>query len=397
MSDASSQQRTPLFNGEPFERIVAILISLVVIQAAVVGYLESQASIRADEAKRAASHFAIQAMGARARGEIDYGYAFGDAYRRFDAYDTREIIAFDRDNAAAANRFRELRNTVVGLTPLLDDPYLDAETFELDAAQYEVDTYFEEVTLLKEQFLNTAEVDDAWGAKAQTYVAQLTVLAVSLFLFGISTTSGRRTRWLFVSVSSVLSLTMLGWTLLVATTPVQGLSQAAMEAYARAQSLDYVDDVEGAVAFYDVAIAESPAYARAYVGRASNFFVLDELDASIADYETALALGATDSAVMTDLTFAYYLVGELDRAAELSLQRAAMPNADTLDFFDLGLMYFANGEIDNAQQAYTSGLEVAANRVAETRAAGEEVSSTLWFFFDLASSDLEQLVLCMNT
>ncbi|MEM6282940.1 MAG: hypothetical protein AAF787_12150, partial [Chloroflexota bacterium] len=372
MSGASP---TSLFNGEPFERIVAILISLVVIQAAVVGYLESFASIRADEAEREASHFAIQAMGARARGEIDYGFAYGDAYRRYVAYDSREFVALERGNDVAADRFRELRSAVTNLSPLLNDPYLDANTLQLDAAQYEVDTYFENVTLLSEQFLNAAAIDDSWESKAQTYVAQLTVLAVSLFLFGISTTSGRRTRWLFVIVSSVLSLAVLGWMMLVTLTPVQSLSVGAMEAYARAQSLDYVRDEEAALEFYNIAIAEAPQYGRAYAGRAADYFVLDDLDAAIADFETAITLGENTGSLLTDLGFTYYLAGELDRAIDLGLQRTASQSADTLDYFDMGLMYFAGGEPERAQQAYASGLELAAGRVAQTRAAGNEVSS----------------------
>lgn len=393
---AISDGQKPLFSGQPFERMVALLISLVVVQAAVVGYLESLATIEADKAERAAGQYAIQAMGLRARGEIDYSYAYGDALRRWYAYDLRGFNAEERGDFDAAERFYELRDVVGDLSPLLGDTYFGAnQDFPNDAA-YEVDRYLVESTLLTEQFLNGARLDDAWAAKAQTYVAQLTILAVSLFLFGISTTIGKRTRWLFVTVSSALSVFILGWMIGVTTAPVYALPDEAMIAYAEGEGYVHQDMPDEALEAYNRAIELAPTYAEAYFGRGSVHFFNGELDRAIADFEQSVALGGRTPSILSELGFAHYLNGDLETAIQLALERTGLESRDLLDYFDLGLAYLASGEVTAAQAAYQRGLDGVEQRVAEAEAVGEIVSSDTWFYFDLGAGDIEGLLICIQ-
>ena len=176
--------RTPIFSGEPFERVVAVLIALVTIIAAVVGYLQGQASIRSDRALREAQTFAIEALSQKAAGEIEIGYAWTDLWRSWSELDSQAVIAADFDDAAAAERYDTVRDRLIGLSPLLAPPYFDPDQDdEPDVAAYEADLYVVNSTYLTERFLATFEMSEAWGDKADTYVAHLTILAVTLLIY----------------------------------------------------------------------------------------------------------------------------------------------------------------------------------------------------------------------
>lgn len=100
---------------------------------------------------------------------------------------------------------------MVSLSPLLASPYFDPSTKELDIARYEADTYLVEITELQEMFTSSANVKEAWDYKASTYIMHLTLLAVSIFLLGMSATIAKpSTRWIFLGAGLAIAfLTVL--------------------------------------------------------------------------------------------------------------------------------------------------------------------------------------------
>lgn len=378
----------PLFDGEPFERVMAILIAMVIIATAGVAYLESLASDRADIAERTAQQFVIENMGIRARSEIEMSYAFDDALRLWYSLDTLGFVAEDRGEETLAGAYYAARDRVETLTPLLQEPYFDLETTDVNGDLFESDRYLVDLTFRTEKFKNFSNLEDQWEQKAQRYIAQLTILAVSLFLFGLSNTIMSRVRWLFVVMGGLLTTSTLIWTFLVSQSPIVMLPDSAMFAYAEGDALLMQGRDDEALEKFALAIDMVPTYALAYEGRAAAYGELDQLENQIADYEQAVALGLDDNDVLTELGFAHYLAGNFETARDYAQQRIDRGTGIALDYFDLGLFHLVDGNIDMAVNAYQEGVAVANMQVARRRVNNEGIPSDLFFNLDIATFDL---------
>ena len=96
--------KVPFFMGEPFERMVGIVIAVVTLLAAVVALLEADAAAETARATRQAQQYAIQAIGVKAAGELETGYAWTDAYQQYLAWDTAVGVAEAQEDLAAIDR-----------------------------------------------------------------------------------------------------------------------------------------------------------------------------------------------------------------------------------------------------------------------------------------------------
>lgn len=196
------------FSPEKFNRTIAVLIAVVTLITAIIAYLQSDAAARDDRANRDTKRYSIEAFGRKVSGDARVNYDYNTAYQNWYELDLLADSARNRGDDEAAARYEALRDNTVQLSPLLHPPYFDAAAGgEPDIARYEADTYIVEITELRENFTAASAVKDAWDNKANTYIVHITLLAVCLFLFGLSTTiSGQQTRWIFAGVGSVIAV-----------------------------------------------------------------------------------------------------------------------------------------------------------------------------------------------
>lgn len=387
--------KKPFFSGEPFERLVGLLIGLVTIIAALAAFLEADAGSRSDIALRNAQQFALQAVGVRSRGEVQTGYAWTDAYRLWLELDALVILAAEADDAPLSQQYRNIRDDLSNLTPLLQPPYFDPASDDFpNVNAFEADTYLVEATALTERFAYQTAVSEAWGNKADTYVAHLTLLTVALFLYGLSTTIVGRMSLLFVGMGSLMALVTVVWLVFVVLTPIPFLPETAIIAFADGTGLAFEDDHAAAETAFATALAAAPDYANAYYERAKVHFAQGDLAAAAADYEAALENGREDINVSWNLGWTYYLLGDYPAAKAMTETALALQPEQVALHFNLGLIHLASGTVEQGEEVYARGMETAVSQVNIARAANAEPPATLWWYLDTAVYDLVNLQSC---
>jgi tetratricopeptide (TPR) repeat protein len=393
------QQKPPLFRGDQVDRIIAIMIALVTILASVAAFLEIDARSAAEEAKRDAQQNAIRAMGLKAEGQIRSGFAWTDAFRLWAELDTLALEECDRGNDAAAIRYEEARDRLTELIPELSDRYFDPTfVYALDRWELEADLYVRDATTYSEQFKKSADLEDAWEQKANSYVTHLTLLAVVLFLFGISTTIAARTRWLLVGMGVLLVGIVLLWMTVVTVRPVPRLSDDAINSYADGYALAYEGGYEAAIDSLSQALDEAPRYASALYERGNAYYQLERLDEAAADYEAALRAAGSEGDVSSawNLGWTYYRLGEMEDAIRVTQRGLDIDDSQVGLNFNLGLMQLTNGDIDTAWETYSDSMLLAIDQTYNAWEAGKEPPWSLWLYMDLAADDLDDVLDCLN-
>ena len=386
-------------DSDNFKHLIAVLIAIVTVIAAVVAYLQSDASSLDERANRDSKRYALEALGRKVGGDARVNYDYNTAYVNWLEINVLRDSAQSQDDLKAAARYQKLANHIASVSPLLSPPYFDPANEQVDISLYESDTYLIEVTRLMEQFDAASAVKDAWDYKANTYIVHLTLLAVSLFLFGLSTTiSAGKSRWIFVGLGGVLTCITVGWMVWLYSMPVFDLRAVpgAIDAYARGVGLMNQERWTEAISSLDEAIKASPEYTNAYAQRADAYATEKNHEAAAADYETALAFGSNAISVVKGLGWQYYLLGKFDRA--IAMRRAALERwpDDTELHFDLGLMWLASGDPDAAQAEYRHGMDVATREVAVARSSGSEPPYQLWWSLDDAALQLDNLLFVLD-
>ncbi len=394
--DSAMKARLPLFADEPFEQGVAILMALVAVLAGVIALMESNVSAQADGAYRQAQQLAIQTVSVQARGEIEVGYAWFDVYQHWLEWDTLARAAKDDGELMAVSRYQAVRDRARLFSPLLDAPYFDPVNDDNpDIRAFEAETYLVETTILTERFAAAIANADSLKRKQNAHFTQLLFLAITLFLFGLSTTIAGRLRWLFVGIGSVIAIWAVVWMVVVYTAPVDGLPDDAIVSYAEGVGLAHQQAQSAAVDAFDRSLAIAPTYANAYTARGTAHVQQGNFDHAIADYLAARALGRTDMAVLWNLGWTYYVAGEFAHAIETTKSALAGDETQVGLQFNLGLMQLAQGDLDRAQESYMAGLAQAAQQVADARALGTQPPSSLWWYLNTAALDLDHFRRCL--
>ncbi len=390
--------RRPWFDGDAFEQIVVLIMTLVVIQTAVVTYWFSLADDSQGDAGRDAQLFAIQGLSSRTVGSIRTGYDAGGAYQRWLELNTQAVLAEQNGDTVAAERYYQARDQVASLSPMLQEPYFNPEedTYP-DISGYEADTYVRDSVVLSEQFTNQYQLKTAWFSKSNTYLVHITILAVALFLFGMSTTAkGKTSRLVFAGMGVVLALVVLVWMLVTYTQPVSGMKDEAIQAYARGVGLAYRGENEQAVQAFDEALAIQPGYINAVKERALAKFSLGDVPAAAAGFEQAISLGDASADTYANLGWADYLMGRFDPAIEASRKSLAVTPDETWVRATVALSMLVSGRVDEASQEYDAIIRQAADLVAQARAAGKQPPATLWWALDSSVADLDDLLTCLD-
>lgn len=385
-----------LFHGDPFERFVVAIITSVAVLAAIVTLLQTNTSARSSQAGRDAQRYAIQAMGRRVTGYVTVDYAW-HAYQVYEELDTQALMAERAADDAAAARYWALRSRLAELSPFLALPYYDPDAVTSpNLAHYEADTYLVAATGLAERYAAAAALNNAWTAKSNAYVTHLTLLAVSLFLFGLATTVPGWIRWLFVTVGLFITVMVVLWIGWVTVRPLPTLTERAIDAYAEGVGLAHRRDLEAAIGAYDQALAASPGYANAYYERANTRYDLADYEGAIADYRAAQTVGRDDVNVAWNLGWTYYLLGRFDESIAASTHAVELGPDQVGARFNVALAYLAAGQIERARIEYTDAMDVATRQVARVAEGGDKPPSSLWTYMDAAVRDLEGLIDQLN-
>ena len=370
-----------------FEKLITFLIASVAILASITVFLQNYASGKSAEAIRAAQELAIRSTTTELQGAIEFSYHWQGAFQTWKEIDLQRLEAELTDDTTAANRYSQLRDRIVPLTPLLSEEFFDKNSSWPHLAKYEAYLYVVKATRFEQLYQATADLGRAWSNIADVFVIQLTLLTVALSLYGLSITMRGFIRWMFVFVGSGLVLfcvVWMGWKLLE---PLPVISEEAIDAFAEGYGQYYQGNSAEAIALYDKALAINPDYTDATYERGYNNLVLGNYEAAVSDFLVARDLGLDGEYTYWNLGWTYYLMGRFDDAIEAN-NVILNSNPSIIGMrSNQALNYLAKGDLERARSEYDSVVGEIQKQVSN-----KETSDSLWYYVDAASLDLQNLV-----
>lgn len=378
---------------EPSEKLVAFLIATVTVLAAVITFLHTYSSGRSNLANRSSTQSVIQAMQVRTTGETEASQQWQGAYQTWYELHLQALAADLAGDAAAAERYRTVRDHIAGLSPMLSSKYFDADSGNTpDYSGFQADNYIVESTRLTEKFAAYKEIGDTWDDRANTFVVHLTLLAVGLALFGLSTTIQGFMRTVFQGLGSALALIVSLWALAVMLTPLPTLPEAAIAAYSEGVGLAWRGDYQGAIQKFDAALAEKPGYANALYERGNSYFSLSDYPAALRDYEASVAAGREDTNAGWNLGWSYYVLGRFEDA--IRVDRAVLEKDPSLVAvrFNLALALMVNGQFKESEQEYQAGVRQSIDEMSSAQQANAQPPSSFWYYLDASADDIDNLL-----
>lgn len=363
-------------NAPAYKRAVAVVVVLITLFGSVVAYLQAKESNDEDVAARDAQRDAVAGLAAQVDASADFAVDLRIASELDVQLQRQALNAARVDNAqgdsddvhlAAVERFAAVRAAIADLTPI--DPS-DPATIDDDFARGN-----ESPDAARLRQAVEAELANDHSGKADSYVAVLTVLAVALFLLGLSLTVQGRSRYVLAAPGIAIFVVCVAWTALISMRDVTRVSERAIRAAAEGQRLQDAGDLDAAIEAYDEAIDDSPDFAAAYARRAGARFVQgsaqigqtsfisitspEALDDALADMEEALAHGAdSDVVTVADAGFYAFLDEDFDRSAQLSQQAIDLNDQLAQVWFNLGVARVALGDERGAVRAYREGRQL---------------------------------------
>lgn len=389
MSESSSQ-----VGQTRAEKLVSFLIASVAVLAGFITYMQTYSAGKGAEADRLSSQFAVQAMQVRTTGQTRVSHERQGAYQTWYELDLQALGAELAGDDAAAARYRSVRDHITALSPIFGGAYYDpASGYGPNVSKYEADLYVVDSTRLTEKFTAYNKLSNAWSDRAKSFIVHLTLLAVSLSLFGLSTTMRGFMRGVFIALGIVNAGVVVLWALIVMVMPLPSMSEAAIESYANGVGKAWYGDSDGAIADFDQALALEPGYANALYERGNAYYSQGDFQSALANYEAAAQAGRDDTSVGWNLGWTYYLVGRFDEA--IATDRAVLAKDPSLIGvqFNLALALLANGDLAEAETEYYRGVNQAVDEVARARAGNLAPPSSFWHSMDAAAQDLESLLL----
>ena len=376
------------------EKLISFLIASVAILAAVITTMQTYSSGKGDEAKRASTQFAIQAMQSKTSGQTRISRERQGAYQTWYELDLQALGAELAGDTAAAARYRAVRDHIATLVPIFADPYFDpASGSGPDVAKYEADTYVVESTRFTEKFTAYNRLSNAWDDRANTFIVHLTLLAVTLSLYGLSTTLRGTMRGVFIGLGTVIAGIVALWALIVMILPVPTISEDAINAYADGVGKAWYGDTTGAIADFDRALSIEPDYANALYERGNAHYFDGDYQASLADYEAAWDAGREDTNVGWNMGWNYYLLGRYEEAINMN-RRVLREDPSLLGVqFNLALALMVRGDFAEAEKEYYKGVNEAVFEVTKAHEQGVQPPSSFWYYMDASAQDVENLLL----
>jgi tetratricopeptide (TPR) repeat protein len=366
-----------------FKTGVIVLLTFVSVFAASVTFLQNYASLRSSDLAEQSSFKAVNSTGlyfraglAAARGADDL-QRYGDALQRSVQADTKAKalrMGGKADLAAQYDldvlRWQQAADQIAKGNDLIENYHSDQALYSETLSREGYAEEEREQTLLQQS--------RAWSDKSNGYVAILSTLSVALFLAGLSLTLGSWLRYVLALAGAGLFLASGIWVLLLLVRPVPAIPEAAIQDFVDGRILYNLDNKRGtdygdAIAKFDTALKQAPAYGQAYFYRSlanTDSSVMDrrrDTQQAINDAKKALDLGNTISSVYGNLGWLYYLNGQYNNALLNTETALGMSPNDCYLPFNHGLILFALGRATAANNAYTAAIDCAERQSSDTQ------------------------------
>lgn len=377
-----------------FENMVTVLIASVAIWVAITAYFQNYASNLSDQARRRAQQYAIDSTKSEVSGVIQFSYDWQGAFQTWKELDWQITAAIQNGDKEAEERYRKLQEKIEPLSPIFGAEYFDRFYSYPDSYKYESDLYLVESTRLSETYLAESELGNFTDNVADSLIVQLTLLTVSLSLYGLSMALRGKIRWLFVAVGSgivVVCVAWLGWSLIQLTIRPE-VNHQAIQSFAEGIGLVHQARDEAAIEKFSLAIQENPRYAKAYYERGLSYYVLGDLTTAVSEIERARIEGLDDISLNWNLGWLYYLTGQYEKGLEAN-ERVLSIRPDVLGVrMNNAITYLSMGDFENSQVQYDLLIEEALRQVNEARSKNAEPSASLWYYMDAGALDLQNLI-----
>lgn len=389
LRDRNSGARDDRLSG-----VVAIIIAFTTLVAAVAGFLQADSGNLAGDHRDQAEQLALQAL-ATAQSSRETAQVELETFARWVEQRTQAGNALLASLYASSDPVRESEllleqqrwETVAEAT--LKQSALDPRSEfgpERDATFPQ--RYFAAAT---EESLRLNALQDAANEEASRlderaagYTAVLAMLAVALYLFGLTlAVTGRWRRLGFLSVGmGMLGVALLWIAQSAIVAPYQTNDDAAAEyAQARVASATAHDAAgyRSAEAHYSRAIELRPTFARAYQERAGVIFLGESpqrsgfvsiappeaLGRARTDLEKALSLGLENAPTLGSLGFYSFAEGVqsanialLNQSADFSRRAIALDAGEPIYRYNLAVALAAAGRFEEARSAYQEAVLV---------------------------------------
>jgi len=371
---------------------VAIVIAFATLVAALAGFLLADASNQASDHRQQAEQLSLQALSSSESAQQN-AQVNVETFERYQEQRTESGNALLASLYASADPTRQTQlqleaqrwDAIAASTLKLTD--IDPNgAFGPDKDPTFPQRYFANATQDSLRLNALADAADEEASyidqRSAAYTAILAMLAVSLYLFGLTlAVSGRGLRLGFLGVGLVLLGVGSLWLAQGILAPAYATNDEAATAYAQARvtSLTAFDSggYQAAEALYDKAIQLRPTFARAYAERAdvifegaspqrSGFASLappDALQRARADLESARALGLSNATTLGELGFYSFAQGIqsgstdlLDQSISYTQQAISQDPGEPVYRYNLGVALTALGRIDDARGAYNDAV-----------------------------------------
>ena len=387
-------EAAPSASEDRLSSLVAVLIALTTLLGAVVGYLQADTSNVSSDRRLAAEQLSLQALGTAERSQqqaqiefeafvhsIEQQTAAANAFLRFIQEKGSLPTTQSERLRLEHERWQKLAESTLRLSDIDPEGEFGPANDPTFPARYFANASYESFRLNALQDAGNEEASRL-DARAASYTAILAMLAVSLYLFGL--TLAERARWLrrgFLAVGLVLAVIAGVWTALTAAESVPSASEEAAVAYARGRvaGLTAYDNsgYAEAEAHLNRAIERRPTFAAAYVYRAAaivsaaspqrtgfaSIIPEEALRRARADLQQARQLGLETASVYGSLGFYAFLEGVqtgdaalLDESVQLSRRGMQLDPGNPILPFNAAVALVAAERYEEADAAYREGV-----------------------------------------
>ncbi len=399
-----------------------MLIATVALIAALIAYLQADASNQSSSANRNSQQYATQALGEQTYGASEMTYQNQAIVQTWKQLQVLAASATNHGDDAAAKRYQDAADQIKGLSGIFDPKYFDPTTQDLPSTDaFAADLYSAESIGLSERSIIQLGVHDVWDGKASAYVAHLTLLAVALALFGLGLATSGFIRYVFAGAGVLIVGAAIVWATITYTQPVSSISDQAVDDYAKGVGLAQGGSFDDAIKAYSDALAIQPNYANALYERGQAYLnqgtgayttgyyqdeagkssdaqtsyqeLTSKLEEAAKNFEAARAVGRDNSFVGWELGWTYYLLGRFDDAVNIDRHVLDKNPYVIAVHLNLGLALIGQGNDDAAELEYNTAIARTSDVINNARDKGQTVSSDFWLYLDEGASDLYNLLL----
>jgi|GEM_PF-2594217 len=404
------------FSKNNYDTLTATVLVMAGVLLAFISYYMTAAVDEADILDGEIQQQTIRASTTLATGQLTADYAYNQVFRLWQELDAVTVNAENFEETNRADRYADIRDSLIDLSLLLQTPYWDIDAYfedpvnSPDIRKFEVDTYIEQFEKERQYVLRTTEIKNYWRSTSGDYLLLTRIIAIGLTLIGISKTvmNSLNAKFLVTIVIGIVVVWAGFRTYSVWITEPPVLSDEVIDAYARGQGFFHQYLFQDAIDAYTEAIEADGTYIDARERRGFTYrelFVdkvllgeerdLSLIEAGIQDLQTVVDNGSTARHVVSQLSEMYFLVGNYDSARQTS-QYGIDTTDDFMHYFDVGLVEIAEGNIDTARDAYNQGMERARTEYSEMVERLGAPSPDFFFSMNLAITELDDLLLCIQ-